>query len=71
MLERDDRYAGWSRPASWRVVNITTCRACGSRVSFARALSGAAAGLLDRDGGRHAATCADRAQFDLIARQRA
>ena len=70
MIESDERYVGWSRPAAWRVVNVTRCRACGARVSFARSASGASSAMLDRDGSRHGATCPDPSRYALLARQR-
>ena len=70
MLERDSRYSGWSRPATWHIVNLTRCRACGEPVAFGRAYSGASSGLLDRDGTRHGLTCTEPERYALIMRQR-
>ena len=62
MLERDERFSGWSRPAGWLVVSVGRCRGCGAPISWARTPAGRSAPL-DRDGTSHFATCPDADSF--------
>jgi hypothetical protein len=62
MLDRDARFAGWHRPASWTMVNVGRCRACGAAIAWCKTPAGRAAPL-DRDGSSHYATCTDVVYF--------
>jgi hypothetical protein len=64
MLERDDRFAGWHRPAGWAIVSVSVCRGCREPISWARTPAGRTAPL-DRDGGSHFATCPEADRFRL------
>jgi hypothetical protein len=69
MLERDVRFAGWSRPAGWTVTNLGRCRGCGAAIAWCRTTAGRHAPL-DRDGTSHFATCPQADTFRRTTSQK-
>jgi hypothetical protein len=69
VLERDVRFAGWSRPAAYTATNLGRCRGCGAAILWCRTAAGRHAPL-DRDGTSHFATCPDAATFRRTVAQK-
>jgi hypothetical protein len=55
----DERFVGWRRPASWRMVGLSSCPGCGARISWCRSRFGSSIAV-ERRGEPHTCNVARR-----------